>query len=115
MVASRANSLPKPIKWFNVGEHFRYERPQKEEGDPFINSTRTCWANPGILADAELIALLVAILETLGLNSELFAVRLSDRTTWVHFLDSIGVSIEQKGRPCSMRSTKANAKSLSRL
>ena len=44
MVAARANSLPKPIKWFNVGEHFRYERPKREEGVPFINSTRTCWA-----------------------------------------------------------------------
>ena len=96
MVASRANSLPKPIKWFNVGEHFRYERPQKGRGRSFYQFNADLLGEPGILADAELIALLVAILETLGLHSELFAVRLSDRTTWVHFLDSIGVSIEQR-------------------
>jgi histidyl-tRNA synthetase len=96
MVASRANSLPKPIKWFNVGEHFRYERPQKGRGRSFYQFNADLLGEPGILADAELIALLVAILETLGLNANLFAVRLSDRTTWVHFLDSLGVSEEQR-------------------
>ena len=96
MVASRANSLPKPIKWFNVGEHFRYERPQKGRGRSFYQFNADLLGEPGILADAELIALLVAILETLGLNADLFAVRLSDRTSWVHFLDALGVSEEQR-------------------
>jgi len=96
MVASCANSLPKPIKWFNVGEHFRYERPQKGRGRSFYQFNADLLGEPGILADAELIALLVAILETLGLNADLFAVRLSDRTTWVHFLDALGVSEEQR-------------------
>ncbi|MBT3636106.1 MAG: histidine--tRNA ligase [Opitutae bacterium] len=96
MVAFCANSLPKPIKWFNVGEHFRYERPQKGRGRSFYQFNADLLGEPGILADAELIALLVAILETLGLNADLFAVRLSDRTTWVHFLDALGVSEEQR-------------------
>ena len=42
MVASQANSLPKPIKWFNIGEHFRYEDLKKEEDDRFFNSMLTC-------------------------------------------------------------------------
>ncbi len=96
MVASCANSLAKPIKWFNVGEHFRYERPQKGRGRSFYQFNADLLGEPGILADAELIALLVAILETLGLHSDLFSVRLSDRTTWVHFLDSMGVTEEQR-------------------
>jgi histidyl-tRNA synthetase len=96
MVASCANSLPKPIKWFNIGEHFRYERPQKGRGRSFYQFNADLLGEPGILADAELIALLVAILETLGLNVELFAIRLSDRITWLHFLDSMGVSEEQR-------------------
>ncbi|HQU09313.1 MAG TPA: ATP phosphoribosyltransferase regulatory subunit, partial [Opitutales bacterium] len=29
MVGARANGMPKPIKWFNIGEQFRFERPQK--------------------------------------------------------------------------------------
>ena len=32
---AQANSLAKPIKWFNIGEHFRYERPQKGRGRSF--------------------------------------------------------------------------------
>lgn len=96
MVASHANSLPKPIKWFNVGEHFRYERPQKGRGRSFYQFNADLLGESGILADAELIALLVAILETLGLNENLFNVRLSDRTTWVHFLNALGVSETQR-------------------
>lgn len=96
MVAAQANSLPKPIKWFNVGEHFRYERPQKGRGRSFYQFNADLLGEPGILADAELIALLVAIFETLGLSSELFSVRLSDRLTWVSFLDALGVAEEQR-------------------
>ena len=96
MVASRANSIPKPVKWFNVGEHFRYERPQKGRGRSFYQFNADLLGEPGILADAELIALLVVILETLGLNSDLFTLRLSDRTTWVRFLDALEITEEQR-------------------
>ena len=40
MVAARANSLPKPIKWFNIGEHFHTNARKRDEGVPFISSTR---------------------------------------------------------------------------
>jgi len=92
MVASRANSLPKPIKWFNVGEHFRYERPQKGRGRSFYQFNADLLGESNLGADAELIALLVAIFETLGLGSNDFKIRLSDRCTWVLFLDALGVS-----------------------
>ena len=29
LVGARADSLKRPVKWFNIGEHYRYERPQK--------------------------------------------------------------------------------------
>jgi histidyl-tRNA synthetase len=96
MVASRANSLPKPIKWFNVGEHFRYERPQKGRGRSFYQFNADLLGESNLGADAELIALLVAIFETLGLGSNDFKIRLSDRCTWVLFLDALGVSKEQR-------------------
>ena len=46
-----------------------------EEGVPFINSTRDSQEDDG--RDAELIALLVAIFETLGLGQKDFRIRLS--------------------------------------
>ena len=97
MVASRANSLPKPIKWYNIGEHFRYERPQKGRGRSFYQFNADLLGENSVGADAELIALLCAIMQTLGLSENEFALRLSDRKTWLLFLDNIG--IEEDERP----------------
>ena len=57
MVAIRANSLPKPIKWYNIGEHFRYERPQKGRGRSFYQFNADLLGENSVEADAELIAL----------------------------------------------------------
>ncbi len=97
MVAARANALPKPIKWFNVGEHFRYERPQKGRGRSFYQFNADLLGEAEVGADAELIALLVAIFETLGLNQGDFKIRLSDRLTWLCLLEDLGVS--ESARP----------------
>lgn len=91
LVAARANSLPKPIKWFNVGEHFRYERPQKGRGRSFYQFNADLLGESGVDADAELIALLAAIFDTLGLQSQDVVIRLSDRVSWVLLLDQLGV------------------------
>ena len=29
LIGAKANSLKRPVKWFNIGEHYRYEKPQK--------------------------------------------------------------------------------------
>jgi len=92
LVANRANSLAKPVKWFNIGEHFRYERPQKGRGRSFYQFNADLLGESNVDADAELIALLAAILNTLGLQSTDVEIRLSDRTSWVLLLDQLGVS-----------------------
>ena len=92
--------MSKPIKWFNIGEHFRYERPQKGRGRCFYQFNADLLGESGVDADAELICMLVGILETLGLNQSLVQVRLSDRMTWVLFLDQLGVS--EKARPLTL-------------
>ena len=89
MVAAKAHSLPKPIKWFNLGEHFRYERPQKGRGRSFYQFNADLLGESDTRSDAELISLLVAILETLGLTQNDFRIRLSDRSTWIFFLDQL--------------------------
>ncbi len=100
MIASRANSLPKPIKWFNVGEHFRYERPQKGRGRSFYQFNADLLGESGVDADAELVSLLCSIFETLGLGTEDVVVRLSDRASWVLFLDQL--SVAESSRPATL-------------
>ena len=94
LVGARANSLKRPVKWFNIGEHYRYERPQKGRLRAFYQFNADILGEPGPGADAELIALLVQTLRSFGLGAGDFAVRLSDRNLWWLILEAEGLSPE---------------------
>lgn len=91
LVGARANSLKRPIKWFNIGEHYRYERPQKGRLRAFYQFNADIFGEAGPAADAELIGLLVQTLRAFGLTESDFKVRLSDRDLWLLMLASQGL------------------------
>ena len=90
LVGAKASSLAMPVKWFNIGEHFRYERPQKGRLRAFYQFNGDILGEPSPAADAELLALLVEILRELGLTEQDFRVRLSDRNLWLLYLEGLG-------------------------
>lgn len=91
LVAAKANSMPKPIKWFSIGENFRYERPQKGRLRSFYQLNCDILGEPSPAADAEIIALLIRCFTCFGLTANDFCVRLSDRDLWVYFLHKCGL------------------------
>lgn len=94
LVAARANSLKRPVKWFNIGEHYRYERPQKGRLRAFYQFNADIIGEPGPAADAELIGLLIQTLQSFGLGEADFKVRLSDRDLWLLMLASEGLDAQ---------------------
>ncbi|MBC2608126.1 histidine--tRNA ligase [Pelagicoccus albus] len=90
MVAARANGLKRPIKWFSIGDNFRYERQQKGRLRCFTQLNVDLLGEPGPAAEVELIALLIQSLLGFGLNEEDFYVRLSDRNLWMLYLAALG-------------------------
>ena len=91
LVGAKANSLKRPIKWFNIGEHFRYERPQKGRLRAFYQFNADILGEAGPSADAELIALLIQSLKAFGLGAGDFKLRLSDRDLWLFLLAAEGL------------------------
>ena len=91
LIGAKANSLKRPIKWFNIGEHYRYEKPQKGRLRAFYQFNVDIFGEAGPAADAELIALLVQALRAFGLDSKDFKVRLSDRDLWLLMLAAEGL------------------------
>ncbi len=91
LVAARAGSLRRPIKWFAIGENYRYEKQQKGRLRAFYQFNADILGEPGPAADAEIIALCIEALRVFGLTAADFRVRLSDRTLWFLFLESLGV------------------------
>ncbi len=94
MVGARANGLPKPIRWFSIGECFRYEKQQKGRLRSFYQLNADLLGEAGPAADAEIMALCADCLLGFGLARESFAIRLSDRTLWFRVLAALGVSEE---------------------
>jgi histidyl-tRNA synthetase len=94
LIGAKANSLKRPIKWFNIGEYYRYEKPQKGRLRAFYQFNVDIFGEAGPCADAELIALLVQALRTFGLDSNDFKVRLSDRDLWLLILAAEGLDTE---------------------
>lgn len=95
MVGARANAMRKPVKWFSIGENFRYERPQKGRLRSFYQFNADLLGEESVAGDAEIIALLVQLLRTFGLTEEHFQVRLSDRRLWMALCASVGLDEEQ--------------------
>ena len=90
MVGARANALKRPIKWFSIGDNFRYERMQKGRLRCFTQLNADILGEAGPAAEIELIALLIQTLLGFGLTEEDFYIRLSDRDLWMLYLRSLG-------------------------
>lgn len=91
LVGAKANALKRPIKWFSIGEFFRYERAQKGRLRAFFQFNADIFGEPGPEAEIELIAQLVQCFRAFGLTEQDFYVRLSDRNLWFYFLESLGL------------------------
>jgi histidyl-tRNA synthetase len=93
MVAAHERSYKKPIKWFAIPQLFRYERQQKGRLREHFQFNADIIGEADPAADAELIALLIDSLRSLGLTADDFMIRLSSRNAWHEFFAA------QKGDP----------------
>lgn len=85
IIAGNQRDFPKPMKWFEIGQCFRYEKQQRGRTREFIqfNADIIGESDPG--ADAELIALAIDTMLALGFSAEDFVIRASDRASWLTF------------------------------
>ena len=91
MVASRANGLKKPIRWFSIPQLFRYERQQRGRLREHFQLNVDLIGEAGPLADAEVIAVAVDAMRELGLSERDVRVRVSDRRLLTVLLNEVGL------------------------
>jgi histidyl-tRNA synthetase len=85
IVGANQRDFPKPLKWFEIGPCFRYEKPQKGRGREFIQFNADIIGEPSASADAELIAMAIDTMLALGFRESDFVIRASDRHSWLAF------------------------------
>jgi histidyl-tRNA synthetase len=91
IVAQHQRDFPKPLKWFEIGQCFRYEKPQKGRGREFHQFNVDILGEAGAAADAELIALAIETMLSFGFLEGDFVVRVSDRMAWLDFAAANGI------------------------
>ncbi len=92
IIAQHQRNFPKPIKWFEIGQCFRYEKPQKGRGREFHQFNVDILGEAGPAADAELIALAIETMLAFGFVAGDFVVRISDRKAWIDFAAANGIA-----------------------
>src|ERR1700731_3303945 len=88
VVAAHEREFKKPMKWFSIGQFFRYEKQQRGRLREHFQLNCDIIGEESLAADIELIALAIDLLQGFGLPADHFTVRISDRQFWTEFLRS---------------------------
>ena len=97
ILAERSRGMSKPIRWFTMPQHFRYERAQRGRLREHFQWNVDIVGESSVAADAEVVAIAIDGLRELGLTAEDFSARVSDRRLLTALLRGIGVQDEKVG------------------
>src|SRR6266480_2343583 len=86
VVAAHEREFKKPLKWFSIGQFFRYEKQQRGRLREHFQLNCDIVGENDFAADVELISLAIDILRAFGFSSSDVVVRISDRQGWLKFL-----------------------------
>jgi len=86
VVAAHEREFKKPLKWFSIGQFFRYEKQQRGRLREHFQLNCDIIGENDLAADIELVALCIDILRAFGFTEKDFVVRISDREAWHRFL-----------------------------
>jgi histidyl-tRNA synthetase len=97
VVAAHEREFKKPLKWFSIGQFFRYEKQQRGRLREHFQLNCDIIGEANLAADIELVALCIDILRAFGFTEKDFVVRISDRDFWTDFFREKDVSADWWG------------------
>ncbi|MDB5245172.1 MAG: hisS [Parcubacteria group bacterium] len=95
MVAGKRRELVFPLRWFSIGNRFRYERPQKGRLREFYQVDIDIVGLPGAKAEGEAIVIAHKVLSTFGATNDDFVIRINSRTLLNAACGALKLSSEQ--------------------
>jgi histidyl-tRNA synthetase len=79
MVIARAGGLRLPLRWFSIPQCWRYERMTRGRKREHYQWNMDIWGEPGVAAEAELIAACFQLFDAVGLSREHVLMRVNSR------------------------------------
>ncbi len=94
MVAAKRRELPFPLRWFSIGNRFRYERPQKGRLREFYQCDIDLLGLPEGEADLEILSLVARILADFNAEPSDFVIRVNSRPLLNAACEAAGLSAD---------------------
>jgi len=95
VVAAHEREFKKPLKWFSIGQFFRYEKQQRGRLREHFQLNCDIIGEDDLAADIDLVALCIDILRAFGFGAADIVVRISDREFWTDFLRANSLPAER--------------------
>jgi histidyl-tRNA synthetase len=95
MVAHRRRELVYPLRWFSIGNRFRYERPQKGRSREFYQADVDIIGIEGAKAEGEAVVMAYEILRAFGAENKDFRIRMNSRALINAAGEALGLSPEE--------------------
>ncbi len=94
MIIARQGALTFPLKWFAIGQCFRYERTTRGRKREHYQWNLDIIGEDSVMAEAEVIGAAVAALRELGLDTARFKVRVGSRAVLAELFGQSGIGAE---------------------
>lgn len=91
MVAHKRRELVFPLRWFSIGNRFRYERPQRGRGREFYQTDVDFLGVPEGAADIEMLTLAHRIVTSFGATEDMFRLRVGSRPLLNFACEAVGL------------------------
>jgi histidyl-tRNA synthetase len=95
MVAGKKRELVFPVRWFNIGNRFRYERPQKGRLREFYQVDVDLLGIADAKADGEIIVLASELLKAFGAFDGDFTIRINSRALLNAATETLGYNADE--------------------
>ena len=97
IIAAKKNELTLPIRWFNIGRFYRYEKPQKGRTREFFQLNIDIFGIPTVEAEIEIIQFVMSVMKELKAPSNSFELKISNRYLLEYLFDTI-LDLDQEKR-----------------
>lgn len=96
LIAQRQGQLAYPLRWWSFGPFWRYERPQKGRTREFLQWNIDMIGANSPEADAELVAVVAAFFQKVGLSTEQVKILVNDRRLMDAQIMALGITADKK-------------------
>ncbi len=96
MIAKKQRQLVYPLRWWSFGPFWRYERPQTGRSREFFQWNIDMLGPNSPEADAELIAVAVKFMQSVGLSPELARIYINNRGLMDSEFDKLAIPTESR-------------------